>query len=284
MTPSPTRTATLTRTLTLTPTNTPTPTKSGIIPTQTPTRTVTPTRTPTRTATLTPTQTPYIDCVREIYLETIPDPTKVRICYSLLYLCPAPSGSGYITTGGTHTSVYFCQTLTIGSTNTVTGITTNGSTTPGWSMGNDLTAIITNSNILTHTVPSVSTTYFFQVDNPKCAIPIQFCYFRSFDIFNMCTSCDNEVTLWGSRDEYFASGITNTVWFTNSSLTTLAPAGYYVLNEPNTSNPPIYHLISGIVNPRHLLIPVASCETVADMYCSPIPTSTTTPTPTPTRA
>jgi len=258
-----------------TPTKTTTPTKT---PTQTPTKSVTPTVTPTKT----PTQTPSNRVCDIVF--TLTEVTNPGLGYVKYQICkPNNVGDAYLIDPRTNLDVStMILQLPVGTQQSMRCYVEPGTTFLGWSSHCTVIPPIFNFNSnLTHTVNYGYTTYYAVVDKVS-VFSLQFCYFSSSTITTsqICTSsCPVRVVLYSVLTN--AGTITGTTWFTDSTLSTPAPTGYYVL----LAGGDIYNIptsTTGIMNYY------ASCETCLPAYCIPptpsiTPTKTKTPTPTVTK-
>jgi hypothetical protein len=257
-----------------TPTKTTTPTKT---PTQTPTKSVTPTVTPTKT----PTQTPSTRVCDIVF--TLTEVTNPGLGYVKYQICkPNNVGDAYLIDPRNNLQVNtIILQLPVGTQQSMTCHVQPGTTFLGWSSYcSPVPPIFNYNSTLTHTVNYGYTTYYAVVDKVN-VFSLDFCYFSSdtTTISQICTSCPKRVTLYSYLTN--TGTIIGTTWFTDSTLSTLAPKGYYVL----LIGTEIYNIPTpntGIMNYY------ASCENCIPANCipltpSPTPTKTKTPTPTPTK-
>jgi hypothetical protein len=246
-TPTPTETPTNTPTPTETPTNTPTPT-------ETPTNTVTPTNTETPTPTETPTNT-----ITPTNTETpTPTPTEtpcilgncgLGVCCSYEIMVPA----------GCTIEVEFtdCE----GNIYSPLVFTNSGFAPAPFSFCSQDTTlpIITSGTCgLEPLVPTV-------VD---CGCIYEGYRFMSYTTTGFTESCElnpSEIALYYFNTETITAG---TKLYTNSSLTILAPSGYYV--GLNTA--------TGLSEDGYILDGSGEITSVISDICSNIPTNTPTPT------
>jgi len=215
--------------------------------TKTPTSTLTPTKTPTPTVTPTVTQTlPIVqpDCVIEFELVSKKDPDACDTTYVVYYLNSLASGYITIPPSSTQYSAVTISSLTAVSETAIAHTNNNGTVFVGWSTNPSLFSIFNTNPTFTHVVNDCFITYYAIFTSTVDTLP--FCYWtgNTYDIFTVCNTCENPITLYYSSTEWGANGILNVHWYQDSALTIPAIQGTYIVNIPGMSNT-IYHLGAG---------------------------------------
>jgi hypothetical protein len=238
---------------------------------------------------VTPTVTPSTRVCDIVF--TLTEVTNPGLGYVKYQICkPNNVGSAYLINPRTGLQVQTMMLqLPVGNQQSMRCYVGAGTTFLEWSSEcSSVPPIITNNSTLTHTVNYGYTTYYAVVDKVN-VFSLDFCYFSSstISLTDICSPCPVTVTLYSVLTN--TGTITGTTWFTDSTLTTLAPTGYYVLSVGSD----VYTIITPNTGTMYFY---GSCETCMVAYCTqpgktpeptPTPTSTprqsSTPTPTPTQ-
>lgn len=190
--------------------------------------------------------TPVVDegtCSYNYGLFEVFDPQNVTITFEVYFLTRL--ASGYIDDGTTQ-SLKIVKTVPLNTEITVSAIPTNSSTFIGWSVEQNTSNIIENQPSLT-IIATVSTTYYAIIDK-NVASEKTFCYFDNGLPENVCfcNDIDNTITVYYNTTQLYLNGFENITWYSDSSLTTEVPDGYYVLYDD--ANAIIYQLENGLAS------------------------------------
>ena len=209
----------------------------------------------------------------QIYYPAIADSTGTVVAGQTLYKCvtneitfmnsPLRNGA----TGQLTQYIYILQNPAVNrpSPYTVTGsfgsvinmgcAGTNGSIFKGWSYSSGSTAGIFSTESIIQ-VPFTGTGSIIYALLDKNSVSSSFCYYNSDPIgTTACDACAVISTVYMNGDLLIGStSYTNINWYSNSSLTTLVPAGYYKLtsNTKGISNP-IYQVSAGPTQTKTLI-------------------------------
>jgi hypothetical protein len=220
---------TATPTPTATPTATPTPTPSSS-PTATPTATPTPTPTPTD-----------VECVSSFTITEVNDPFNSAVTYEIFKV--NSTATGYVTDGTTNAQS-LTKTILVGSSTTISAVTTNDTTFIGWSNVKGEGSLIQTNPILTH-VPVGNITYY-AIINKNNVITKDFCYYPpSDDLNDICLSCPTTRKVYFNPTDYENDGFESITWYQDESLTIPVDNGFYKDSNVDLVTPIIYELTSG---------------------------------------
>ena len=133
----------------------------------------------------------------------------------------------------------------------VSALATNGSTFLGWSYtSSSISDIFSTSNTIQIPLTNTGSVIYALMD--KNIVSASFCYYNSDPIGTVaCDACAVTSTVYMNRDSITGSSYTNVNWYSNSSLSTLVPAGYYKINSEASS--PIYQVSSGPTQTKTLI-------------------------------
>jgi hypothetical protein len=128
---------------------------------------------------------------------------------------------------------------------------TNGSTFKGWSYSSGSTATIFSTEAIIQ-VPFNGTGSVIYAILDKNSVSSSFCYYNSDPIGTVaCDACAITSTVYMNGDAITGSSYTSVNWYSNESLTTLIPAGYYKANEEGSA--PIYQVSAGPTQTKTLI-------------------------------
>jgi hypothetical protein len=143
-----------------------------------------------------------------------------------------PLANGYITIPGLvdqYTAVTI-SSLTGFSEMAIANTNSNGTVFLGWGTQQSTSSIFSTNPTFNHVVDNCFITYYAIFTSTVSSLP--FCYWsgNTFDIFTVCNTCENPVTLYYNTTEWGSNGILSVHWYQNPALTIPAVSGTYVIN------------------------------------------------------
>ena len=213
-----------------------------------------------------PTQSVYYPAISDgsntVYLQPIYDCVPLDATFVIAPLTNTATGDIYYPAlpvlGSQNRGTSYRVTGSLGDLVSVSALATNGSTFLGWSFTSGSTAGIFETDN-TIQIPLTTTGSIFYAIIDKNIISASFCYYNSDPIGTAaCDACAVTSSVYFNAYALTGSNYANTNWYSDESLTTLVPTGYYKLTDVETSTP-IYYVSGNPVQTR-----------TANGYCSDV--------------
>jgi hypothetical protein len=213
-----------------------------------------------------PTQSVYYPAISDgsntVYLQPIYDCVPLDATFVIAPLTNTATGNIYYpalpVSGSQNRGTSYRVTGSKDSLVSVSALVTSGSTFLGWSFTSGSTAgIFETANTIQ--IPLTTTGSIFYAIIDKNIISASFCYYNSDPIGTAaCDACAVTSSVYFNAYALTGSNYANTNWYSDESLTTLVPTGYYKLTDVETSTP-IYYVSGNPVQTR-----------TANGYCSDV--------------
>lgn len=186
---------------------------------------------------------------------------QITVTFIPIYL--TSYSSGYLEDEDTisHTSG-FTITQDAGTYYEVEGFPTSGSTFSGWTLyrpqsrGSVARIHFTETNpAYNHLFQTNITVYgIFIKDGPVTG---EYCYYPTTSGYTAndedkayyCSSCENTITVYFDKTEYYANGVDGSTWYVDEALTTVVSDGYYKLYSTEALGLTLYRLENGVPTP-----------------------------------
>ena len=190
---------------------------------------------------------PVYECNIDYSVLEIVQPQFVTVNYEIHKL--NPEATGYVTDGITQ-SQKLIKSFLVGSSQSITGVTTNSSVFVGWSFDKSEIPTLQTNPIFTHTIQT-SATYYAIIDK---VFPVEkkFCKYATTDSeVIICDSCKTVITVYFNKSLYESQGLNNVTWYKDRALTQVVDNGYYKEyfeeQTPTNNRTLIYRLVSGLI-------------------------------------
>jgi len=190
---------------------------------------------------------PVYECNIDYSVLEIVQPQFVTVNYEIHKL--NSEATGYVTDGITQ-SQKLTKSFLVGSSQSITGVTTNSSVFVGWSFDKGSVPTLQTNPIFTHTIQT-SATYYAIIDK---VFPVEkkFCFYSSTTSQSIiCDSCNTVITVYFNRSLFESQGINNVTWYKDRALTQVVDDGYYKEyfeeQTPTNTRPLIYRLVNGLI-------------------------------------